>query len=272
MKEKWFAVEQMYRTLPLLDLSQPDKEWNGCGHGSFLYQHSIQQLISSRHNVPPSLEFEQSCLQTFLPLRPLDIFLIHTGAQKLVEVDTMEDIFTSSGFQCFFDYDMEPSRRSPVDTMKFALESCRHSVVVLSKAFMTRRAPCAELMYAFQRMEWLRRHGMWESLWIILYDISVPEYYAAFREALFPLPDIGSGIVLLEYAAGKGKFARWSHLCHSLKAHIVKVDREHAIDQWRKLLTDWESLEEREFPKADTVYPLKNQSEHNLKKRSRQSF
>ena len=136
------------------------------------------------------------------------------------------------------------------------------SVAVVSKAFVKRKDPCAELRYAFERMEWLERQQehSWRPLWIVLFDMTVKEYKEALRDAdrtarWGPLPDIGSEIVIFEWMDGKGKFESWSHVCHRIKADIIEHDNERAVGNWKSFLQSYAaSPRDASFPPADDLY------------------
>ena len=107
-----------------------------------------------------------------------DVFLIHAGQQKASEVAVMKMMMQDKlGYSCFVDRDnLKNALDQPNRQMQEALQTCRYALVVLSKSFVSRPNPRAELWYAYQRMLWLRQHELWESLWIVLFDMTFEEY------------------------------------------------------------------------------------------------
>lgn len=148
--------------------------------------------------------------------------------------------------------------------MEKALESCRHAIVVLSREFLTRPQPCAELRYAYKRMKWLNEQGLeqWRSLWVVLYDLSVHDYTAIRNDEHPRLPPLVDEIVLMEYANGKGEFRTWPILCDELKAHIMEHDRELAIERWSCFLESWHHWGESGFPRAKGLYETEDGGPH----------
>jgi len=141
-----------------------------------------------------------------------------------------------------------------------ALESCRHIVVVLSQAFLTKPHPCAELVYAYRRMEWLRKRyqNEWQSVWVVLYDISLSEYKQVRKETGERLPAIHKESVLLQYHEDKKKYESWIGLCHQMIHQILKHDQERATKHWRAFLESWcaNSFVDDPFPRAGSIYEL----------------
>ena len=257
LSKRWFDVDRMYLQLPLRSLESLSQE---ASPGSFLRARYKQRLSLIGHALSPSLNLSRAAKSTFASSDlPYDLFLIHTGAQKRNEVATLHDIFSSRGFRCFFDMEMNPGKGSPRTLMESALESCRHAVVVLSRAFLSSKPARAELRYAHKRMQWLRAQGSerrWESLWIVLYDISVDEYSEISRcEENLRLPPLNADIVLMEFASGTGKYESWPHLCHLLKASIVEHDSNQlAIQRWQTFLENWQERHESDFPLVTGLY------------------
>ena len=91
----------------------------------------------------------------------------------------MKRIFDEAGLISFLDADMGANDKNPCETMRFALETCRHVVALVSKAELERQHPREELKYAYDCMMWHHQHSQfdWEPLWIVLYDLSVSEYH-----------------------------------------------------------------------------------------------
>lgn len=225
--------------------------------GSFCYRQWEMQLRNVRHKAPPSFALSDTILSRFRPRRPYDVFLIHTGHQKQLEVATAKDIFALSGFECFFDYNMVTSEGSPTEMMRFALETCRHSIVFLSTAFLKRNDPVAELIFAFKRMLWLRKSGYWESLWVVLVDLSLSDYKKTVKSdpRLHELAnlDLGADITCFEWSGGSSRFGTWPNLCNIVKAGIVEHDNDDAISKWEKFLENWDERGSS-FPPSSSLY------------------
>ena len=200
-----------------------------------------QQQHSSRHGQqgrPSSSSSSSSSLPHGSGAEPspcsFDVFLIHTGAQKRMAVDTLGYILQSydddddgdeGHFRCFLDMEMNHSDGAPSKQVEEALETCRFAVAVISKDFLERNHPQKELRYTFERMRWIRKHFGWESLWVIMYNFEISEYDDV-RLAL-DLPQIGKDIVLYEWLDNgvAGRYSRWSELCCELANSMKRHDR-----------------------------------------------
>lgn len=184
-----------------------------------------------------------------------DLFLIHTKEQKRVETASMFRTYTAKGFRCFVDLKMTIGH--PRHQMEEALERCRHAVVILSPEFLNRKHPCAELQYAFERMLWLRSQQppQWESLWVVLYNMSVDDY-GRIRRKRKHLPPLDKELPLLEFFSegGSGQFATWPDLEEELIRRIIEHDKDSAIKQWNGCVENWNIWCRRDFPRAHDIY------------------
>jgi TPR repeat protein/serine/threonine protein kinase len=266
VKKKWHDIKPLYR-IARLDFTEEQanqaEEYAHSNqdsferHGSFAHQNYMQQLKSARHLKAPSLVLDFGMLRHLHACQPRDVFLVHTGVQKKEQVATMEDILQTGGFECFLDKNMMNADGAPTEQMANALERCRHAIVVLSKAFLEKRHPCAELEYVFKRNEWLRQQNYgWESMWIVLYDLTVDEYSLALDSPLcsWSLPKLGPRVVMVEWKGGSGQYETWPHLCHELKCQLIQHDNAKAVQHWKKFLRDWEALPSTGFPFAKNLY------------------
>jgi len=224
MAEKWFNVSKMYLSLPVAGLSGKEKS---------------------------SSESSNRSSNGLRDRRPYDVFLVHTGRQK-IEVATMKDFLESGNFHSFFDREMRPSADSPTEQMKYALETCRHPVVVISRDFLAKRVPWNELVYCFNRMEWVRKYYKnWGMPLIVLYDLSISEYNNACASSSAPVPDIATDTVLLVWS----NETTWSELCQKVKVRLDQLDDRGAIQEWNEFLTlGSHSISGDPFPTADSVY------------------
>ncbi|CAB9501602.1 Ankyrin Repeat Protein [Seminavis robusta] len=233
-----------------LDLARSVKNWN------------VARFLE-RGPKPKRLRLSSTHHQPFF-----DVFLSHTGKQKLSEVDTMNRTFAAAGLNCFFDQQMRPLDGDPTRQMQYALETCRHAVVVISEEFLTKPYPCAELRYAFCRMKRLRRYYHWESLWIVLYCITTSFYKERMREGNEKannhgaglLPDICSSQVLVQWS--EDMKLPWSELCVSSKNQLLEHDSEGgALESWKMFLHDYHLAKHKTtndpFPLANDVYKSK---------------
>uniref|UniRef100_A0A7S2VCQ7 TIR domain-containing protein n=1 Tax=Entomoneis paludosa TaxID=265537 RepID=A0A7S2VCQ7_9STRA len=163
-----------------------------------------------------------------------DVFLIHTGKEKLSEVATMKHMLEQQKFRCFLDSETIAKPKHPQQTMECALESCRHAVAIISRAFLTKSSPCAELHYAFDRMKWLRSRKLWDSLWIVFYDLTVDDYKTVRKAHGQRLPPLYQEIQCYEFALGKAPFTNWPVLCERVIADMMRTDTEEgAKGEWK---------------------------------------
>lgn len=184
--------------------------------------------------------------------RPYDIFFIHASEDRPDRVYTMAEVFRQKGFECFIDQDMKAKDGSPTVTMAEALETSRHAVALISHAFLRKPPPCTELIYAYERMEWLRNHKQWESLWIVLHDLSVDEYKEVRSSTGDKLPEIHRHVELFQYDQGKGKYVSLIEVCNELTSQIREHDEENAKSKWAGFLESWPNLDN--FPCAASIY------------------
>jgi TPR repeat protein/serine/threonine protein kinase len=204
------------------------------------------------YNQSPSLSLDERILRKLgIDWNPFDVFLIHTGAEKSTYASTTKYIFESCGLQCFLDRDcIRNGNGPPPRQMTLSLETCRYAVVFISKAFLERKDPCDELVYASSRMQWLRDNCYWESLWIVLLDISLEEYNDVRREKRPSLPAIGKQNRLYLF---NSVYMDPPNLAHILKKDLVDHDKEkNTIDKWRHFLDDWQ--QHKDFPRGDRLY------------------
>lgn len=157
--------------------------------------------------------------------------MAHCGEQKALEASTMVNFMENSGFRCFFDRDMKTIGGAPAKQMRFALETCRYCVAFVSKNFLEREHPCNELKYAFQRMEWIRKQQSyrWESLFIVLFDLSVDEFTDKWDALMendcdLQLSDIkiGRRVNFIEWQ--HGSFPTWVHMCSEIVEQMKGQD------------------------------------------------
>lgn len=184
-----------------------------------------------------------------------DVFLIHTGAQKADQVYTLKYVLEQNGYSCFLDEKMKKFVH-PNKTMQAQLEQCRHSVVVVSKEFLCSPNPCAELIYAFRRLQWLRQHqGGWHSLWVILYEMNVKDYKVAYRASNRKLPPLHHELQLYEYRKQEKRYESWISCCEKFSTDIL--DYENGISAKK----NWESFLDSSplpqgFPQAQNIYEV----------------
>ena len=183
------------------------------------------------------------------------MFLLHTGANKAGEVGTLKYIFEKQNdMRCFIDRDMNLTD-DPNSTMSEALETCRYAVAVISGAFLEKPSPCAELQYAFKKLLWLRDHGYWTSLLVVLLDVSVEDYKTAYKSTGEQLPPIHHEIQMLQYGQGKGSYIYWTEACQRLMSDIAAEDEKRAAQsRWTELLAM--DHDEDPYPSAKGIYEL----------------
>ena len=91
--------------------------------------------------IPCLLVTERVCCE------PYDVFLVCSGSERDVEISAMDDKLGGS-LRCFLDaHELSPSGGSPIKVMRFALETCRHSVVVISPSFLEKEDRKTEMKY-----------------------------------------------------------------------------------------------------------------------------
>ena len=125
--------------------------------GSYIHKRWIAYLENTVHTNPPQAMLT-SRIRDQMSGTVFDTFLIHTGDQKDFEATEMQKILDRGRFKSFLDRDMQTAHGAPTEQMASALEISRDSVVILSQAFLERKHPRAELAYAFERMQWIRKH------------------------------------------------------------------------------------------------------------------
>lgn len=186
--------------------------------------------------------------------RPKDVFIVHTGTQKRTEVSSMKTQFSERDLDTFVDMDMKHG--NPQTEMEDSLELSRHIVVVLSREFLKKPHPLAELQYAHKRMKWLRSKtsSRWESLWVVLYDLSVDDLKLCLRNKKLSLPPLDNDLVLIEYANGMGAYPTWDRLVDEVAERILKQDGDGALEQWYRFLEDWDGWCFRGYPRASNLY------------------
>lgn len=267
--KKWFDLVKIYWKLPPTIEKVREDAANVVNAMSFSAQVRMQNLYDLKHDRSPSLMLEAKLVDgIFHRGCPYDGFLIHAGTQKKELVAPMRNILHSLGLRCFMDMEMSVTAGSPRKTMGRALETCRYAVAIVSKEFLKRRYPRRELMYAFRRMEWIRRQPYaWESLFVVLYEVTVKEYAAAMKACSLQLPtlpdmvevpkeslpDIGRHVVVREWSKTRScGYKTWDHLCHDMKAEMIDYDNKHAVSNWGQFLEEWNECED--VPLADKVY------------------
>jgi len=194
--------------------------------------------------------------------KPFDVFLIHSGSQRKIAIKGLKDCFKGNNLNSFLDGDMETGHGSPNEFMEFALETCRYSVAVISRDFLTGKHPCAELVYSFKRMMWIRQEtflNAWQSLYVVLLDMTVADFKVDYPKSPF-LGEIGDSftdeiqmISLLEDCESWNNLQ--SDLTQQLQSHDIDND---AIGKWLHFLEHhWG---EEGFDKADQLYLSTKQS------------
>jgi len=174
--------------------------------------------------------------------QPYDVFLVSTGEQKHVQVDTMANFLEREGMRCFFDLAMMNHDGLPLWQMRSALLSCRYAVAIVSRTFLQKRDPMQELEYAFRREKWMQTQKLyWPSLRIVLFDLSVEE----FKKHSQLTRDITREIVLLVFDYSM----KWSQLCGTLVDSVQNSDRQGAVTQWTEFLEQLGSYEQLPLPK-----------------------
>ena len=106
-------------------------------------------------------------------------------------------------------------------------------------------------------MEWLRGNFAWASLWVVLFDLSVPEYETLRKDSPFAnvLPSLGPRVVVREWLDGKGEYGTWPHLVHATKADMVDHDVRSATAAWKLFMKTFPpKTGTPPFPRADKVY------------------
>lgn len=224
----------------------------------FLYfnrKHILQLMGLQRHRKhksPPSQNLDLNCFG--LKIRPKDVFIAFSGdEQRFNGVAAMKKSFAGGNLETeernldsFVDVEMPNSVVGPRDTMRYHLETCRHFVVIVCSRFLQRNDPCDELVYAFERMQWIRLQPYrWQSLSVVLYGVSLSEYKAA-RKRNSRLPDLGNEVKLEEFPA---KSVTWERLCNKLKEQIIAEDNQNGIQGWEEYLMQWPRV-----PRPSYVY------------------
>lgn len=192
-----------------------------------------------------------------------DVFLVHSGAQKNVQASGMKCAFQrrmGKNTKIFLDKDMENGGGAPVQQMREALSTTRHVVAVISEEFLdtTRsRHPSDELIFAFDRMSWMRKHyPTWRSLWIVFYDTGIEQYKQARRHnPRLPADLLKETVVHFFSERTGGKYGDWETLCDTLCDEIVRHDENAAVGQWHKFLEAHAAF--LSFPKPDSLYESK---------------
>ena len=193
---------------------------------------------------------------------PYDGFIVSTKMQKADLVAPMKERIEAEikGYSCFFDSDMLPHEGNPLHIMEDAVESSRHVFVVMSKALLQKKDPCAEIVYAHRRMKWLRDRNQWHSLFIVMYDMTLDEYKELCkREQLGKiLPPIRNEVIVFEYSRNdegvpRGKYACWNSVCDALIQEILKTDQV-AFQQWKEFLSRWPNELDPSFPSSVGIY------------------
>lgn len=238
LKEKWFDVRATYHELPL----PPQRVENStvASAAAFSRVHS-ESIPDARVPAKGSGDVQH-----------YDVFLVHSGEQKMVEAATMKAIMSSGCLECFLDAETFFVPGPTIKEIQSALETCRHAVAVVSRSFLSRRVPWNELLYSCERDRWVRkRYQKWETLWIVLYDLSVSEFQEACASSGGPVPNISSNDVrLIEWSRQN----TWVELCLKVKNEILRQD-ESATEQWADFLDNWkQSKTAEDFPRADWVY------------------
>ena len=205
----------------------------------------VSELVALNPDALPRLT---RLLTDVLSEKKYDIFLIHSGFQKAIEVSTLYEFFCNAKFTCFYDDESIEYRGYPREAMESALETCRHAVVVISEDFLASHDPRAELKYISERREWIlqRQSFAWESLWIVLYKVSAEQYKKAMQEhnSLPGLPDLPKKKRYFDF----DKFQTWPKLFHHIKQEILKEDKRNAKENWETF------LKARERPRVSDVY------------------
>ena len=192
------------------------------------------------------------------PNRPYDVFLLHAGENKYETAGNLVEYLNMAGFECFLDKEMRQGRGAPTHQMRWALETCRHVVVLISHDFVLKKHPCAELDYAFKRAEWFQSRYNWRSLQIILYQMTVEEYSDARKDSerpnhLAPLPLLEKSQVMKEFGI-KGQKQTFPEFSKALVEEMITHDNETAGTDWKSFLQSFSILCDAGFPRANHLY------------------
>ena len=59
------------------------------------------------------------------------------------------------------------------------LRGSRYIIIIFSEESLEKEDPCHEAKVALERMEWLRKRGLWESVLVVLYRMNVAQFKKA---------------------------------------------------------------------------------------------
>ena len=219
------------------------------------------ELLSMRHPIPPATMLRPELANQFDPFRLYDVAIVHTGegGQKATLADPMQVILEEGGFRVFLDADMHAGAvLTPPDQMRLALRTSRHIVVILSTEFLGETDPCSELLFSFERMEFIRRQYEWQSLWVVCFNLSIKQFNKLRQTnttlANRQLPNLASNTTMYEFTTGR--YGRFTELCLAVKTDLIAQDHnQKATEKWINFLQEFDDLPERGFPAADWIYP-----------------
>lgn len=187
--------------------------------------------------------------------RPFDAFLILAGPQRRIAVQTLKDELNQGGVHCFLDGDKQCDDGDKY--MEFALETSRYAIAVVSKDFLSRKDPCAELVYAYKRMKWInQRAGVdaWQSLYVILFDVSLEEFKEATKKniLLTDLEGITNTATIICFHC-QDRYGSWGELQMNLLGQLQAHDDDNqAIRKWLLFLQRLRN--QPDFEKPEGLY------------------
>ncbi len=261
---KWSDVRNKYAKLSATELEElvVASTENRQVKVKYTYEQWRHQLSLVGHKIAPSTTIDQSLLSPSLN-SPFDVFLIHTGAQKALAVTSMKHMFESRGFRTFVDKeDIAFPKGRLVKQMQVALETCRYAVAIISREFMEKDDSCDELQYACRRMKWIREMHQWESLYIVLFDLSVEEFEKLRKEKCPTLLKLSKEIRMRLFDEGRGVFDTFPHLSNAVKADLYNIDTEEGgIEKWISFLQEWsKNREKNSVLRADSLYSTRDEA------------
>jgi len=167
-----------------------------------------------------------------------DVVIVHTGQQKKSEAATLKVFLEQIGFTVFLDYEM-PKAGDPHEKMEWALKSCRHTICIVSKKFLSQPDPRAELEYASLKRKWMREHDLYESMWTILFDLTLEAYKGAQENGgskLPRLPALQKEETLYLYNS-QSQDMDWPKMCQKIIRDIRKEEMVH-----KEKIAEWDTL------------------------------
>lgn len=194
-----------------------------------------------------------------LAIKPFDVFLVHTGAQKR-DLEHVYHDFCSHGLTAFLDRNTFKPCQTPTFEISKALETCRYTIAVVSSAFLERPHCVNELIYCYRRSQWIQQlpdHERWDPLWVILYDLPLDEFKIRVESenGLAPLLNIWCKENFVVWDS-KQTNSSWSDCFCRLRNIVERHDNEKsAVSKWLAFLQSKEKPgSPHDFPSASGVY------------------